>query len=118
MFVRKLVISNLVTRKVRAGLTIAAVALSVSLVVSVTTGYASVLGAVNKYIERFLGSIDAQGSRTNDPPGRGRRAGWGGGARGGEKVRGAVARVDRRAGVGDERPAGADPLRGRRGPAG
>jgi ABC-type antimicrobial peptide transport system permease subunit len=69
MFVRKLVISNLVTRKVRAGLTIAAVALSVSLVVSVTTGYSSVLGAVNKYVEKYLGSIDAQVSRTNDPRG-------------------------------------------------
>ena len=69
MFVRKLVISNLVTRKVRAALTVAAVALSVSLVVSVTTGYASVLGAIDKYVERFLGSIDAQVSRTNDPRG-------------------------------------------------
>ncbi|MDB5298197.1 MAG: macB 7, partial [Phycisphaerales bacterium] len=69
MFVRKLVLSNLVTRKARVVLTVAAVALSVSLVVSVTTGYASVLGAINAYVEKFLGSIDAQVSRTGDPRG-------------------------------------------------
>jgi ABC-type antimicrobial peptide transport system permease subunit len=69
MFLRKLVISNVLARRVRSGLTVAAVALSVSLVVSVTTGYASVLGAVSKYVESALGSIDAQVSRQNDPHG-------------------------------------------------
>jgi ABC-type antimicrobial peptide transport system permease subunit len=67
MFVSKLVISNLLARRVRSGLTIAAVALSVSLVVAVTTGYRSVVGAVEKYIESFLGTIDAQITPKADP---------------------------------------------------
>lgn len=69
MFLRKLVISNLTTRRTRVALTIAAVALSVSLVVSVTSGYASVVAALNKYIDRYVGTIDAQISRVNDPRG-------------------------------------------------
>src|SRR4051812_19376424 len=69
MFIRKLVISNLLNRRVRAGLTMAAVALSVSLVVAVTSGYASVIGAVTKYVETWFGSIDAQIARQNDPHG-------------------------------------------------
>src|ERR1700710_766301 len=69
MFLRKLVISNVLARRVRSGLTVAAVALSVSLVVSVTTGYASVLGAGSKYVESALGAVDAQISRQNDPHG-------------------------------------------------
>lgn len=67
MFVSKLVISNLMSRRVRAALTIAAVALSVSLVVAVTTGYRSVVGAVESYIEKFLGTIDAQITPKADP---------------------------------------------------
>src|SRR5436309_11411714 len=67
MFVPKLVISNLLARRVRSALTIAAVALSVSLVVAVTTGYRSVVGAVESYIEKFLGTIDAQITPKADP---------------------------------------------------
>src|SRR5688572_10501841 len=69
MFIRKLVISNLLNRRVRAGLTIAAVALSVSLVVAVTSGYGSVIGAVSKYVESWFGTIDAQIARQHDPHG-------------------------------------------------
>src|SRR5215213_5920121 len=67
MAVRKLVISNLLSRKVRAALTIAAVALAVSLVVSVTSGYASIEAAVYKYLNQYLGTIDVEIVRANDP---------------------------------------------------
>ncbi len=69
MFIRKLVLSNLLARKTRVWLTVAAVALSVSLVVAVTTGYASVLYAVHFYMDKYMGSIDAQVTRQNDPRG-------------------------------------------------
>jgi putative ABC transport system permease protein len=69
MFIRKLVLSNLLARKSRASLTVSAVALSVSLVVAVTTGYASVLYAVHFYMDKYMGSVDAQVSRQNDPRG-------------------------------------------------
>jgi len=67
MAVRKLVISNLLSRKVRAGLTVAAVALAVSLVVSVTSGYASVEAAIYKYLNQYLGTVDVEIFRSNDP---------------------------------------------------
>src|ERR1700721_2077548 len=69
MFIRKLVLSNLLARKTRVWLTVAAVALSVSLVVAVTTGYASVLYAVHFYMDKYMGAVDAQVSRQNDPRG-------------------------------------------------
>lgn len=69
MFVRKLVISNFLSRKVRAALTIAAVALSVSLVVAVTTGYESVRATARKFMDQYLGAVDAQVTRQNDPRG-------------------------------------------------
>ena len=46
MVLARLALSNLLTRKVRTALTVAAIALSVSLVVSVTSGYASLEAAV------------------------------------------------------------------------
>src|SRR5688572_30348486 len=67
MAVRKLVVSNLLSRKARAALTVAAVALAVSLVVSVTSGYASIEAAVYKYLNQYLGSVDAEIVRANDP---------------------------------------------------
>jgi putative ABC transport system permease protein len=67
MVIRKLVISNLVSRKARAALTVAAIALSVSLVVSVTSGYASVQAAVYKYLNQYMGSVDVEIVRANDP---------------------------------------------------
>jgi putative ABC transport system permease protein len=58
MVLLKLAFSNFATRKVRAALTVCAIALSVSLVVSVTSGYASVESAVFKYLGQYLGATD------------------------------------------------------------
>jgi putative ABC transport system permease protein len=69
MFIRKLAFSNFAARKVRVALTVAAVALSVSLVVSVTSGYASLFEAAFRYLNLFMGSTDARISRMNDPIG-------------------------------------------------
>ncbi len=69
MFIRKLAFSNLAVRKSRAALTVAAVALSVSLVVSVTSGYASLFETAFKYLNQYMGSTDARVSRVNDPIG-------------------------------------------------
>src|SRR5688500_5927941 len=68
MVLRKLAISNLLTRKVRVALTVAAIALSVSLVVAVTSGYASAEGAAHHYLNRYLGSTDAQVTRQGHTP--------------------------------------------------
>src|SRR5688500_5659185 len=67
MVVPKLILSNLVSRKARAALTVAAIALSVSLVVSVTSGYASMEAAVYKYLNQYMGTVDAEIVRPNDP---------------------------------------------------
>jgi putative ABC transport system permease protein len=67
MVIRKLVLSNLTSRKARAALTVSAIALSVSLVVSVTSGYASVQAAVYKYLNQYMGSVDVEILRANDP---------------------------------------------------
>ncbi|HET6250612.1 MAG TPA: FtsX-like permease family protein [Tepidisphaeraceae bacterium] len=69
MFIRKIAYSNLALRKSRAALTIAAVALSVSLVVAVTSGYASLFEAAYSYLVQYMGSTDAQVSRKDDPIG-------------------------------------------------
>lgn len=60
MALLKLTVSNLTNRKVRVALTVLAIALSVSLVVGVTTGYKSVESAAFKFLNTFLGSTDAQ----------------------------------------------------------
>src|SRR4051812_31992043 len=67
MVIRKLILANLSSRKARAALTVAAIALSVSLVVSVTSGYASVEAAVNKYLNQYMGTVDVEIVRANDP---------------------------------------------------
>lgn len=54
-----LVISNFKARRTRMGLTIAAILLSVSLVVAVTSGYASLHAAAQNFLDRYLGSTDA-----------------------------------------------------------
>ena len=59
MVLAKLVISNFRVRRMRSALTAAAIALSVSLVVAVTTGYASAEAAALKYLNHYLGSTDA-----------------------------------------------------------
>ena len=67
MVLRKLIVSNITSRKARAALTVAAIALSVSLVVSVTSGYASVEAAVYKYLNQYMGTVDVEIIRSNDP---------------------------------------------------
>ena len=67
MVLRRLILSNLAHRKARAALTVAAIALSVSLVVSVTTGYASVEAAIYKYLNLYMGTVDVEIIRANDP---------------------------------------------------
>src|SRR5258706_7658340 len=62
----KLVISNLATRKVRTALTIAAIALSVSLVVAVTSGFKSAEGAIYKYLINYMGATSVQITHRND----------------------------------------------------
>ncbi|HZK80569.1 MAG TPA: FtsX-like permease family protein, partial [Humisphaera sp.] len=69
MFIRKLAFSNFAARKSRVALTVAAVALSVSLVISVTSGYDSLFEAAFSFLNRYMGSTDARISRTNDPIG-------------------------------------------------
>lgn len=66
MAIRKLIFANFRTRRARVALTIAAIALSVSLVVSVTSGYKSAELAAHKYLAQYMGSTDAQISRHND----------------------------------------------------
>ena len=66
MVLTRLALSNFSTRKVRVVLTIAAIALSVSLVVSVTSGYASVEAAAFKFLSMYMGTHDAQLTRTGD----------------------------------------------------
>lgn len=58
--IARLARQNMMARKTRALLTIAAIAFSVSLVVSVTTGYASLKAGVYGFIARFIGSYDAR----------------------------------------------------------
>src|SRR5690242_5476577 len=65
MVLRRLAISNFTARKSRVALTVAAIALSVSLVVSVTSGYASVEAAVFKYLATYMGSTDVEITRQN-----------------------------------------------------
>ena len=57
--VAKIVLSQLAVRKVRTFLTALAIAMSVSLVVAVTSGYASVEAAGKQFLDRYLGSTDA-----------------------------------------------------------
>lgn len=55
---RRLIFANLVAHKVRFALTLAAIALSVSLVVSVTSGYASMEAAVLRFLSVTQGQTD------------------------------------------------------------
>jgi putative ABC transport system permease protein len=69
MVIRKLILADLGAHKVRAGLTIAAIALAVSLIISVTSGYASIEAAILHYYDFFMGPVDAQITKQNDPHG-------------------------------------------------
>src|SRR5687767_15277563 len=64
----QLALSNFRVHKIRFALTAAAVALSVSLVVAVTSGYASAEGAAKYYLNKYLGSTDAQIMREGHSP--------------------------------------------------
>jgi putative ABC transport system permease protein len=59
MVLLRLAISNFKVRRVRTLLTVLAIALSVSLVVSVTSGYKSIHGAALKFLNRYMGAADA-----------------------------------------------------------
>src|SRR5690349_12884252 len=67
MLLRKLAISNFAVRRARVVLTIAAIAMSVSLVVAVTSGYASVEAAAKKCLAQYLAAWEAQITRATDP---------------------------------------------------
>ena len=66
MVLTKLALSNFSKHRVRLALTIAAIALSVSLVVSVTSGYSSVEAAAFKFLSLYMGTHDAQLTRNGD----------------------------------------------------
>jgi putative ABC transport system permease protein len=70
MVLAKLAISNFRVRKVRSALTVAAIALSVSLVVAVTSGYRSMEGAALKFLNEFMGEADAFILPANDIQGK------------------------------------------------
>jgi putative ABC transport system permease protein len=65
----RLILSNLARRPARLWLTAAAIALSVSLVVSTTSGYASAEAAVRAFIEQYLGSDDLRVEANGDATG-------------------------------------------------
>src|SRR3954463_7099100 len=66
MVLLKLAASNVVAHKIRVALTVAAVALSVSLVVAVTGGDASAERAAQGFLGRLIGTVDAEITRQND----------------------------------------------------
>src|SRR2546430_2491791 len=69
MAVSKITISSLFSRKARLILTVLAIGLSVSLVIAVTSGYASAEAAVIRYFTAFMGSTDIKVNREIGHPG-------------------------------------------------
>src|SRR5213595_1862408 len=69
MAVAKITWTSLTQRKARLVLTILAIGLSVSLVVAVTSGYASAEAAVIRYFAEFMGSTDVKITREPGQPG-------------------------------------------------
>src|SRR3982751_4814497 len=67
MALLNLAATNFLVHKARAALTVAAIALSVSLVVSVTSGYASAQAAIFKYLDQYMGSVDVEILRKQNP---------------------------------------------------
>ena len=65
MVLPKLALSNFLNRKSRVVLTVLAIAMSVSLVVSVTSGYTSIEAAAYKFFTHYVGSIDATVTNKN-----------------------------------------------------
>src|SRR5260370_19419099 len=68
MVLRKLVLANLAVHRMRAALTVSAIALSISLVVAVTSGYASAIAAAEKFLGYYMGSADLQITRSKGDP--------------------------------------------------
>ena len=68
MVLPKLVLSNFAVHRARAALTIAAIALSVSLVVAVTTGYASMIGAAEQFLGVYMGTSDLSVTHSKGDP--------------------------------------------------
>jgi putative ABC transport system permease protein len=58
MLTLKLTLRQLLLRRTRTALTVLAIAFSVSLVVAVTSGFASLAAVANKMIDRYMGSTD------------------------------------------------------------
>lgn len=65
----RLALRNLASYRVRFGLTVAAIALSISLVVAVTSGYRSIRDSAQKMLEQYMGTMDAQLTMRNQPRG-------------------------------------------------
>jgi len=59
MILYRLAISNFLVRKVRTALTVGAIALSVSLVVAVTSGYRSMEASALRFMNHYMGTADA-----------------------------------------------------------
>ncbi len=66
MFLFRMTFSNLKVRKMRMLLTVSAIALSVSLVVAVTSGYKSLQASALTFLNRYMGAADAVISPAND----------------------------------------------------
>jgi putative ABC transport system permease protein len=63
----RLAFANFIARRARFALTILAVALSVSLVVAITSGYASLERAIRSYVDDYIGSTDFELTQPDDP---------------------------------------------------
>jgi putative ABC transport system permease protein len=66
MVLFRLTLSNFTVRKMRMLLTVSAIALSVSLVVAVTSGYKSLQASALMFLNRYMGAADAVISPSND----------------------------------------------------
>lgn len=63
----RLAAANFRARRARFALTIASVALSVALVVAITSGYASIERVIRGFVEDFIGSVDFEVTAPDDP---------------------------------------------------
>ena len=63
----RIALANFYARRARFALTIVAVALSVALVVSITSGYASLERAIHSYVDDYVGSTDFEITDRDDP---------------------------------------------------
>ncbi|MGD0464021.1 MAG: FtsX-like permease family protein [Tepidisphaeraceae bacterium] len=66
MFLFRMTLSNFKVRRIRMLLTVAAIALSVSLVVAVTSGYKSLQSSALMFLNRYMGAYDAVIAPSND----------------------------------------------------